>query len=766
MENVRTYREGGRVRYYCIGKNNSCDATARSKGGKCGSCAGGRGRIAAENRVIGEIWLENDYRYRMTESGRERLCNYNDTCMTRACSGDTCKLHRAGGEAYRGRNSGVINVGNGKEIRPNGLAYRRKTPADQFRHVCLYGDCITGVAGLTTIYCEDHAAIVSKSGDPGHAEVIEDIVENADHETMNDEIIDQPIHMIEDTVNDISAVNAYSNDVEPTAIPDTDDTIDDDPDEVSERIRAKMAAAAVEPEVQPVTRQRPRVACAVGFVRRPRPTNAEQQQEVPQRKPIISAVAKPNKIVFPKSPTNIVQKPTVIISTTAVSATDVSPAAHLPLTTSKALSVPCVTVNPNRDQYDRISAIEGRVLRKKKEPYPQWAYLRIYTDIDYVDRVVGEVFTNSKGERRMVAPARGGRRFTLSLNVICNGQDGNCTADAKKGGKCFTCLNEDGVGARRRQLANNTEGNIVTCKDGTRYRMMSGINRQLCSGDENTCLNSLKENGLCQAHINGSIPQLKGAKEGDLYIRGGYRARHNGHQFVKMCAYDEEECFVAVTKDGLCKKHSPHWRCHYEGCTKIRVDMTDYCKIHRGGVINKKEMWRMEVAVIEWCVNNGISYTDQHQVTADPSLIADGAPASAYTQRAYRFDFYLPDDRVYIETDGRQHFHQVEIWDGTEGLEKRRYIDDAKSRYAIKNGCNIIRVHYKDGRYLDAFMMRVMDQIRTNKRKTPVMYLSSSYANEERYTELSKEIECVIIIANADNKYDKIDAVDDEPADM
>ena len=362
----------------------------------------------------------------------------------------------------------------------------------------------------------------------------------------------------------------------------------------------------------------------------------------------------------------------------------------------------------------------------------------------------------------MVCVSRKNSSKTLALLPICDGQEGTCKSDAKTGGKCKACAKgNDSVGAHRRELASNTEGNIIICSDGIRYRMNGGQNRQLCQGDNNTCANVRSKGVYCHAHLNNGIPRLKGAKKGDQYIRDGYRAVHNGVQFVKMCDYGIDECKIAAVVDGKCKKHSPKWRCQYTDCAKIRVNCTQYCKIHENGVVNKREMWKLEVAIMNWCSAKGIRYITQYSVTADLSNILQTAPPSVLSQKSYRFDFYIPDRNIFIEADGAQHFRSCH-WGGDEGLVHRQHIDDIKSRYAIAQKAQIIRIHAKDAATIDSYLSRVFDMIAGNN--IPLMYLSGSYMQEKRYTD-EVDIEYIIVRSAVSDKYQLTEGQIDEPID-
>lgn len=59
----------------------------------------------------------------------------------------------------------------------------------------------------------------------------------------------------------------------------------------------------------------------------------------------------------------------------------------------------------------------------------------------------------------------------------------------------------------------------------------------------------------------------------------------------------------------------------------------------------------------------------------------------------YKYDFYLPNEKVIIELDGIQHFQQVYNWQAPEIIE---CTDKIKMEKAIKNGIRIIRIFQED----------------------------------------------------------------------
>lgn len=78
--------------------------------------------------------------------------------------------------------------------------------------------------------------------------------------------------------------------------------------------------------------------------------------------------------------------------------------------------------------------------------------------------------------------------------------------------------------------------------------------------------------------------------------------------------------------------------------------------------------------------NNNIPFKYQYQVEIKGNV--------------HRFDFYLPDNNLFIEYDGKQHFVAIPHWGGEEGLHERKIRDEDKDDFAVKSKEKILRIPY------------------------------------------------------------------------
>ena len=65
-------------------------------------------------------------------------------------------------------------------------------------------------------------------------------------------------------------------------------------------------------------------------------------------------------------------------------------------------------------------------------------------------------------------------------------------------------------------------------------------------------------------------------------------------------------------------------------------------------------------------------------------------------RRKLRYDFYLPNQNMLIEYDGRQHFNSIECFGGENELILTQLHDKIKTEFAINNGFNLLRISYNE----------------------------------------------------------------------
>lgn len=70
--------------------------------------------------------------------------------------------------------------------------------------------------------------------------------------------------------------------------------------------------------------------------------------------------------------------------------------------------------------------------------------------------------------------------------------------------------------------------------------------------------------------------------------------------------------------------------------------------------------------------------------------------ASLRDIKPLRFDFFLPDQKTFVEFDGIQHFQSIEHWGGEESHTQTLRRDRIKARWAKRHGYRLIRIPYTE----------------------------------------------------------------------
>lgn len=106
------------------------------------------------------------------------------------------------------------------------------------------------------------------------------------------------------------------------------------------------------------------------------------------------------------------------------------------------------------------------------------------------------------------------------------------------------------------------------------------------------------------------------------------------------------------------------------------------------------------------------------------------------------FDFYLIDNNILIEFDGKQHFEQVDYWDNDEEYEIRHIKDNIKNKYCYDNKINLLRISYKQINNMEKIIKDFMNDIKID---TINILFSDKELYENMETELDKHKELKLI---------------------
>lgn len=98
------------------------------------------------------------------------------------------------------------------------------------------------------------------------------------------------------------------------------------------------------------------------------------------------------------------------------------------------------------------------------------------------------------------------------------------------------------------------------------------------------------------------------------------------------------------------------------------------CPYHRGS--------RGELLILKFLQDTSVTFLREHRFFECKNI------------RSLPFDFYLPDDNLLIEFDGRQHFEPLEIFGGVERFQQQQINDEIKTNFALEKQIPLLRIRY------------------------------------------------------------------------
>ena len=116
---------------------------------------------------------------------------------------------------------------------------------------------------------------------------------------------------------------------------------------------------------------------------------------------------------------------------------------------------------------------------------------------------------------------------------------------------------------------------------------------------------------------------------------------------------------------------------------------------------NKKNM------IIDSAGEKMIGYwLNQHSIEYEKQKTFNGCK----NHRNLRYDFYLPNQNILIEYDGRQHFKPIECFGGEISFEKQQINDKVKTEYAIKNNYKLLRIPYSEYKNISEILINNIER--------------------------------------------------------
>lgn len=175
------------------------------------------------------------------------------------------------------------------------------------------------------------------------------------------------------------------------------------------------------------------------------------------------------------------------------------------------------------------------------------------------------------------------------------------------------------------------------------------------------------------------------------------RSHLTGHG-CKFCNYNDQSNrrkFSVEEFEKLCKEiHKDRYE-YFQDYTGIKNKIKIMCKTHghifyQSGESHKIQkagcpkcrLSQGEMEIENFLIKNNIKYKQQKLFEECKNI------------KHLKFDFYLYNDNICIEYDGRQHFHSIEFFGGQKHLEEYQLNDNIKTDYCIQNNIKLIRIPY------------------------------------------------------------------------
>ena len=169
---------------------------------------------------------------------------------------------------------------------------------------------------------------------------------------------------------------------------------------------------------------------------------------------------------------------------------------------------------------------------------------------------------------------------------------------------------------------------------------------------------------LASTHLSGHKPELKNVRKSNIEFIEECNKIHKSKYDYSLVNYKNNKIKVKI----ICSKHgifeqTPISHIRGDGCLK--------CNKSKG---NNK--------ICEYLNANNIKYIEEKTFN------------DCINNRKLPFDFYLPNENILIEFDGKQHFESIQYFGGDKSLKYRKINDNIKTNYAINKNIKLIRIPY------------------------------------------------------------------------
>ncbi len=145
----------------------------------------------------------------------------------------------------------------------------------------------------------------------------------------------------------------------------------------------------------------------------------------------------------------------------------------------------------------------------------------------------------------------------------------------------------------------------------------------------------------------------------------------------EICDKEEYQCLsldkMNTYRDRIMLQHN----CGYKYSVKVQNFINGYGRCPKC----RKSKSNGELLIQNWLIKNNIRFLSEYPVILDGHIL--------------RMDFYLPDNDLYIEFQGRQHYEPIQFFGGEEKFKIIQEYDNLKRKYCQDRN-NLLEISYKD----------------------------------------------------------------------
>lgn len=199
------------------------------------------------------------------------------------------------------------------------------------------------------------------------------------------------------------------------------------------------------------------------------------------------------------------------------------------------------------------------------------------------------------------------------------------------------------------------------------------------NGKENIKILHKKCGNIIKMTLNNHINHKNGCKNCSKYS-----LKDNDYWLSKSNEIWGEDYSILENVDNVHKKV----KIKHNICNKIHIkNMDSFIHGKRGCPYCYKDIRYSEKYISDYLISKSIKF--EQEKTFDDLI-------NPKTGRKLRYDFYLPEHNLVIETHGAQHYKPINHWGGEKEFKKQIYRDNIKIEYLKEKNINFIIINNKN----------------------------------------------------------------------